>query len=71
MGCVVSMGSLEQRRWKMNKCWWCENEIDPDTTLNDGGSDDTVYQDGEPMHRRCRNDHLRTRELEAEDEKEV
>jgi len=52
----------------MNKCWWCENEIDPDTILNDGGSDDTVYQDGEPMHRCCRNDHLRTRELEAEAE---
>ena len=38
--------------------------IDPDTVLNDGGANDTVCQDGEPMHRCCRNAHIRARELE-------
>jgi len=48
------------------KCWWCEGEIDGDTALNDGGANDTVYQDGEPMHRSCRDAHLRVRELERQ-----
>jgi hypothetical protein len=42
-------------------CWWCENEIAQD-------DDDAVTQDGELMHSVCRDAHLRSRELERQDD---